>query len=246
MINVQRGKAPASLQIPHIKQYLDELAAYKSLSEENRAEQPKPKCNAEYRNADLFDAFDDVFFAKCYLTEKRFENSWAMDVEHFKSKAFDQYPDLKYEWANLYPADHDANMVKPRNEPEGGYLDPCAEDNDVEKEILYVVLFGGEASFEAQNGDNIKAVNTAKLLDKIHNGSDEKSKKKTANLRHLIAKKQFEVLNTIIEWQGALDDQSKFEAKTKLKKLLSRKSSFTMLMRSLSAVRMYIPAEFLD
>jgi hypothetical protein len=137
-------------------------------------------------------------------------------------------------------------MVKPRNEPEGGYLDPCAEEDDVEKEILCVVLFGGEASFGAQNDNNIKAVNTAKLLDKIHNGSDEESKRKTANLRHLIAKKQYEVLNTIIEWQGALDDQSKFEAKTKLKKLLSRKSSFTMLMRSLSAVRKHIPAEFLD
>lgn len=124
MINVQRGEAPASLQTPQIQQYLEELIDYKNLSTEERKLLSPPKCNADYRNEDLFEAFDRDFFAKCYLTEKRFENSWAMDIEHFKAKAFEQFPELKYEWTNLYPADHDANMVKPRQEPQGGYLDP--------------------------------------------------------------------------------------------------------------------------
>ena len=136
-------------------------------------------------------------------------------------------------------------MLKPRQEPEGGYLDPCTDEDDVEKEILYTTLFGGESAFKALNGNNLKAVNTATLLDKIHNGSNQESTKKTADLRHLIAKKEHEVLNTIIQWLGTSDEQDKFEAETKLKKLLSRRSSFTMLMRSLKAVRRHIPPDFL-
>lgn len=246
MINIRRGAAPASLQTNQIKNYLDELIAYKNHPEDERKKLSKPECNVGYRNEDLFEAFDRDFYAKCYLTEKRFENSWAMDVEHFKAKAFAQHPELKYEWTNLYPADHDANMLKPRQEPEGGYLDPCADEDDVEKEILYTTLFGGESAFKALNGNNLKAVNTATLLDKIHNGSNQESTKKTADLRHLIAKKEREVLNTIIQWLGASDEQDKFEAETKLKKLLSRRASFTMLMRSLKAVRRHIPPDFLD
>lgn len=248
MINVQRGEAPASLQTPQIQQYLEELIDYKNLSTEERKLLSPPKCNADYRNEDLFEAFDRDFFAKCYLTEKRFENSWAMDIEHFKAKAFEQFPELKYEWTNLYPADHDANMVKPRQEPQGGYLDPCSADDDVEKEITYLALFGGDVAFKATNTNNQKAINTAQLLDKIHNGIDENSKKKAATLRQLIAKKRDDILTTIIEWQDAKakDNQAEFEAETKLKKLLSRKSSFTMLMRSLSAVRQCVPVDFLD
>lgn len=244
MINVQRGAAPESLQKPEIQQYLSELAVYKNLSEDERKGVAKPECNASYRNTDLFEAFDRDFFAKCYLTEKRYANSWAMDVEHFKAKAFDQQPELKYEWANLYPADHDANMVKPRKDPKGGYLDPCS--NDVEKELLYSLVANGFTSFKAADASNIKACNTATLLNKIHNGDNFESNKKTATLRQEIFKKEKVILNTIIEWQGATNLQDKFEAEVKLKKLLSRKSSFTMVMRSLSAVRRFIPKDLLD
>lgn len=246
MINVIRGEIPKSLQSPQIQEYINQVIEYQSLSVEEQHKTPPPKCTIDYRSEDLFEAFDRDFFAKCYLTEKRYENSWAMDVEHFKAKAFAQHPELKYEWTNLYPADHDANMLKPRKDPEGGYLDPCAQEDDVEKEILYTALFGGETAFKAQDSNNLKAVNTAQLLDKIHNGSDEASKKKTATLRQLIAKKEHDILNTIIEWQGASGEQDKFDAETRLKKLLSRRSSFTMLMRSLKAVRRHIPPDFLD
>ncbi len=246
MIKVQRGAAPESLQKPEIQQYLSELSAYKNLSEEERKGVAKPECNTPYRNADLFEAFDRDFFAKCYLSEKRYANSWAMDVEHFKAKAFEQQPELKYEWTNLYPADHDANMAKPRKDPEGGYLDPCSAVDDVEKDLLYMLGPDGFTSFKAADTSNIKACKTSALLDKIHNGNDAESNKKSATLRQEIFKKEKKILNTIIEWQGAKMPQDKFEAEMKLKNLLSRKTSFTMLMRSLSSVRRFIPEYFLD
>ncbi len=198
MINVSRGKRPESLDRPEIKLYLDEVIAYNELSKEEKLKATKPDVGA-YRNSDVLEAFDRDFFSKCYLTEQKFPNSWAMDIEHFKSKNFGQFPELKYEWTNLYPCSHDANMSKPRNEPMGGYLDPCDENDDVEKEIIYTLGFNGEANFDVLNSANKKSVNTANLLDKIHNRSDFDSKQKTATLRYYINKKSDEVKDLIME-----------------------------------------------
>jgi hypothetical protein len=251
MININRSlQIPASLQSSEIQKYIADVEFYKALSPEEQSVTAKPKCSESYRNADIFEAFDRDFFAKCYLTEKKaFANSYAFDIEHFKAKAFSQSPELTYEWTNLYPADHDANMAKPRIDPVEGYLDPCNPDDDVEKEIRYTVMFGGESHFEATDSTNKKAINTAQLLERIHNGHDETSRQKTANLRAEIDKKRNKILELIIEWQDAKDKndtQREFELRTKLKKYLSRQSSFTMLMRSISYVRQCIPSEMLD
>jgi hypothetical protein len=251
MININRSpQIPASLQSLEIQKYIADLEFYKALSPEEQANVAKPNCSESYRNADIFEAFDRDFFAKCYLTEKKaFANSYAFDIEHFKAKALSQSPELTYEWTNLYPADHDANMAKPRIDPVEGYLDPCNPGDDVETDIRYMVMFGGESHFEAVDSSNKKAINTAQLLEKIHNGHDETSRQKTANLRAEINERRNKILELILEWLGASknkDSQKEFELRTKLKKYLSRQSSFTMLMRSMSAVRNHIPTEMLD
>ena len=171
-----------------------------------------------------------------------------MDVEHFKSKSFNQYPLLKYEWQNLYPCTHDANISKPTTEPVGGYLDPCKATDDVEKEIVYDLMFDGKTSFGALNQQNIKAVNTANLLDVVHNGHDYNSTQKTATLRYFISKKSFELIKLIVEWQNfKLRGQTNEEVRIglRLKEILSRKNEFTMLLRSLSSVKT-LPEEFFD
>lgn len=247
MINVTRKEKPTSLDNPDIRSYLDEVALYNSLSDENRKNIPKPESKISYRNSDVLEAFDRDFYSKCYLTEQKFENSWAMDIEHFRSKAFGQFPELKYEWTNLYPCTHDANMSKPRNEPVGGYLDPCDEKENVEKEIIYTLGFNGEANFDVLNTANNKSVNTANLLDKIHNGSDFDSKQKTATLRYYINKKSDEVKELIMEWLNVKDkEEDEIRASRKIRNTLSRESDFTMLLRSLSCVKKYVPDEFLD
>jgi hypothetical protein len=246
MINIVRpDQSPASLETQDIKNYLNDLAAWK-----NDPALPKPEPNAPYRNSDLIEAFDDCFFAKCYLTEKKFVSSYEMDVEHFQSKNFNEHPELRYEWTNLYPADHDANMMKPRITPEGGYLDPCNPDEDVEKEIFYWLEFGGQkCHFESTDSVNAKAVNTAKLLDRVHNGHDYASKLKTGGLRKALFDKRDEVNKAIMLWLASkanLDRDLEMKQALLLKRLLSRKSSFTMLMRSTSAVKQHVPKEFLD
>ncbi|OJW75669.1 hypothetical protein [Spirosoma sp. 48-14] len=250
MINIVRSpQAPKSLDNAGIRKYLDELEAYKNDQQLPPEQQTlkKPKCHESYRNTDLFEAFDDCFFKKCYLTEEAFFTSWAMDVEHFVPQ--NEKPELKYIWSNLYPASHDANMMKPRNTPDGGYLNPCEPIDDVENDLLYFFDYENDAvHFEAVDPSNKKATNTAKLLQKLHNGDSEETHRKTAELRNAIHKRFIRILELIIEWRQAREvseRHAEFEAARKLKALLSRKASFTMLMRSIKAVR-DLPSEFFD
>ncbi|USD26602.1 hypothetical protein [Flagellimonas marinaquae] len=243
MINVsRREEAPTSLETEEIQQYIEDISDYLS----NPQGGPKPSPPANYRNSDLLEAFSVDFHAKCYLTELKFKNASIMDVEHFISKT--ERPDLRYSWENLFPADHYSNMLKPRMTPEGGYLDPSNPNDDVESQIIYTLsIYGFDPGFEARDKNCVKTTNTCNLLNRIHNGHDERTIKGTDNLRHSIHKKYVTILNKIIEWQQAEEgSQEKGQKGRELRDLLSRRSSFTMLVRSMPAVRLSIPGEFLD
>lgn len=250
MINIIRSeKAPDSLSTPAIQKYLDDLDAYyddQQLPVDQRS-LAKPECSSSYRKADLFNDFDECFFKKCYLTEQAFISSYEMDVEHFIPR--NEKPELTYNWGNLYPADHNANMMKPRKTPPGGYLDPCDPTDDVEKELLYSLNFeGNRVDIGAFDPSNTKAVNTAKLLQKLHNGDSFEGKQKTLGLRNAIRVKHELVLNTIIKWQHACKEQNRKEEflnESLLKGYLSRESAFTMVLRSIEAVKV-LPSDFLD
>ncbi len=248
MINIKRKtEPPLSLQKEEIKNYLSDLAAYKLLPQPKRELSIIPKCKENYRNEDIFEAFDRDFYSKCYLTEKKYFNSYGMDIEHFRSKGFSQFPHLKYDWNNLFPADHDANMLKPKNEPEGGYLNPCVDN--VEEDLNQKLLENGKSDFSPKNDTNLKAKNTAALLNRIHNGHDFYSNKKAENLRFEISKKVYKVRRVIMEWQVAIQAKEQDlvqEKEIELKIMLSRKSAFTMLLRSIDSVRYNIPQNFLD
>ncbi len=250
MINIVRSPtAPQSLNSTGIRNYLDELEAYKDDQQlpPNLQTLVKPKCSESYRSVDLFEAFDECFFSKCYLTEQSYITSWAMDVEHFTPQK--ERPNLKYSWPNLYPASHDANMMKPRNTPVGGYLDPCDPNDDVENDIRYFFDYENDAvHFEAADPSKVKALNTATLLQKLHNGDTYDTRRKTAELRNAIHKRYTKVLELIGEWRAANDTndaQARFEAERKLRGYLSRKASFTMIIRSLRGVKT-LPADFFD
>ncbi|MDR0338272.1 MAG: hypothetical protein LBI18_14445 [Planctomycetaceae bacterium] len=243
MINIKRTQTiPASLNRPEIKQYIQKWPIY--LSDPQNEQEPKKP--GSYRNSDILKLFDSDFFAKCYLTEEQFVNSWSMDIDHFIPQ--NERPDLIYEWTNLFPISHCANMLKPKKTPEGGYLNPCDDQDDVETEIIYDLYdYGDKPAFTAKNPNNLKAINTAELLDRIHNGHNNDTNKATENLRQAIRKRYIEILNAIIEWQNTKENtQEQFHAKNKLKLLLSRKSSFCMLCRSVPAVRQNLPQDFFD
>ena len=233
MINVNRESiCPESLDTDQIKKYVKDCADYK----ENPNTNPKPDKPTDYRTSDLLEAFDRCFHSKCYLTEEKFFNSWRMDVEHFIPQ--NQDPGLIYEWTNLYPCEHKANMSKPRTNPDGGYLDPCNPDDDVENEIVYSLTdLGAKPNFNPRDTTNQKSVNSCELLERLHNGHDYKSSQNTADLRHGIRKRYIEILVKICDWRASImNTQEEIQLRNEIKLLLSKKSSFTMLLRSIPAV----------
>ena len=234
MINVNRHPdAPTSLSTPEIKSYIQAVIQYLN-SPEGKS---KPKKPASYRSSDLLEAFDRDFYAKCYLTEQKYVNADAMDVEHFAPQ--NESPHLAYEWSNLFPAEHYSNMIKPRKTPEGGYLNPCNPNDDVENDIVYTLSsYGDDPCFLPREDSNTKAVNTCNLLDRVHNGHDETTQGGTKALRHAIHRKYIDILNMIVAFRSCENGtQEQFQLKRELKDMLSRKSSFTMLIRSIPAVR---------
>ncbi|HEX8349210.1 MAG TPA: hypothetical protein VF598_04550, partial [Hymenobacter sp.] len=244
MIRIYRpAVAPASLTTPAIQQYLQDLASYTA-----NPTLPEPKKPGSYRSSDLLDVFDTYFHAKCYLTEQKFASSWEMDVDHFEPA--NQNPARVYDWTNLYPAAHKANMMRPRRLPVGGLLDPCVDD--VENDIIYTLTVDGEEpSFKAKNVSDQRATNTAQLLNDLHNGKagDDDSYRKTLELRKLIERKYKKVLHAWGHYKAALvdgDSQDIAQAEAELRSLLSRRASFTMLMRSLPFVRKRVPTYLLD
>lgn len=188
-----------------------------------------------YRNEDVLDALHTVFKGKCYLTEKVFDSKYEMEIDHFVPQ--NERPDLVCDWDNLYAIDQKANKKKPKATPSGGYLDPCDTTDDVESDLVYVVEFAGNVLFRPKDATNQKAVNTAKLLEHLHR-----------DLKQAIQNKHHQVVLAVAEWRTAKDERNELQMLEKellLRKLLSRESQFTMLMRSIRVVQS-LPDTFFD
>lgn len=198
----------------------------------------------KYRTSEILKAFDEDFFGKCYLTEyKAPANSSEFEVDHFETQKDALH--LKFEWTNLFPIKESVNKIKPKNTPIGGYLNPCDEIDDVETEIVYhYSAIDAEIIFEVKDLNKLKALNTVGLLDIIHNGRKgiELSEMRVKNLQAFINEKAVIINNLIGDW---VKNKSDYELK-KIAFLLSRKSAFTMLLRSMSTVKKYVPIDFLD
>jgi len=141
-------------------------------------------------------------------------------------------------------------MMRPRQWPAGGLLDPCRDA--VETRLVATIgALGSEPQFDAVDPADMAAQNTADLLNPLHNGraDDTNSQLNTNHLRVTIAKQYDKVLHAIIGFQAAeqgIDMQRRAQARRDLRNLLSRKSAFTMLMRAVKAVVTTVPAELLD
>lgn len=246
MIRLNRpAAAPAALSAPAVQRYLTAYANFQA----NPTATIAPARPSGYRSSDLLTAFDEHFYAKCYLTEQKFASSWEMDVDHFIPFADD--PSRVFDWNNLLPIAHKANLLRDKRLPAGGLLDPCSATDDVESDIYYTLAVMGEKpGFKAKDPANQKAVNTAALLDKVHNGTGSATGgASTRELRYLIEKRYKELLLAWGEYNRARaenDAQDIVQAEAELRILLSRKASFTMLMRSLPFVRKTILPDLLD
>ena len=250
MIELRRPPIPASLHTPEMQQYVADCAAYAAAcaAAPDPRTVPQPSKPGAYRGSEVLRAFDTHFFSKCYLTEQWHGSAYEMDIDHFVP--VNQDPSLKYDWNNLFPAAHKANMMRPRGWPSGGLLDPCRDA--VETRLLATIQANGQAPrFEAASPADQAARNTADLLNLLHNGypGDELSQMNTVHLRVTISEQYDRVLHAILRFQAAQQSnnlQRLAIARRTLQGLLSRQAPFTMLMRAIYAVVEYVPAELLD
>lgn len=242
MINLTRfQRIPESLKSSRANQYKVDLSNH--LLDPITYSKPQPSTDI-YASEDVLDAFEKRFPTKCYLTEQWYADMTLLEVDHFIP--CDQDPSLAYDWHNLFPCDPNANRMKLARNPINGYLNPCKDD--VESALVQSLMLD-EPIFSAVDVTNLKAVATAELLNHLHNGENKqhKSYRKTKHLRYLIMKKKDEVMNALTDWLGyPANSIEKAEAEIKLRNLLSRTTSFTMLMRSLPSVKLHVPATFLD
>jgi hypothetical protein len=234
MIRLVRPTAiPGSLFLPVVQTYLTAYAAHVA----NPTTVAKPKKPSNYRSWDVLQIFETDFFAKCYLTEESFYSAGVMDVDHFIPAG--QNPNLTFDWNNLFPASHQANMMRPRTLPVGGLLNPCVDN--VEVEITYFLdPFGEDPGFLARDSTNVKAANTVALLNRLHNGDGTiKSIQGTKHLRVAIQRKFIQVIQAHNEYmiaQSTGTPQEQAQTEHNLRMLLSRRKAFTMLMRSIPAI----------
>jgi hypothetical protein len=250
MIRLQRPPVPASLNTPDMQQYVADCAAYAAAcaAAPDPSTVPQPAKPGSYRGSDVLKAFDTHFFSKCYLTEQWHGSSYEMDVDHFVP--VNQNAALKFDWNNLFPAAHKANMMRPRQWPAGGLLDPCQDDVERRLEATIGPL-GRDPFFEAADPADQAAQNTADLLNLLHNGrvGDEVSHSNTKHLRVAIAKQYHAVTQAILRFQQAQlsgNPQRLANAKRELRTLLSRQLPFTQLMRSMEPVVEFVPIDLLD
>lgn len=185
-----------------------------------------------YRGSDVLKALFTDFKQKCYLTEYVYHDVELIEVDHFATQ--NEAPHRKYEWDNLYLIHQKANQLRPKKTPDGGYLDPCGEQDNVEKDIVYGYSFNGTPTFRPRDLTNLKAVNTATLLTRIHQ-----------YFKQAIDLKRQETINTLQRWriakeQGNTDGEREHELL--LRSLLSRNGLFCMLMRAVDNV----PTKFFD
>jgi len=250
MIELTRPPVPASLNTPEMQQYVADCAAYATAcaATSNPESVPLPQKPGSYRTSDVLGAFDTHFFSKCYLTEQWHGSSYEMDVDHFVP--VNQEPALKFDWNNLFPAAHKANMMRPRRWPAGGLLDPC-RDAVATRLLATIGANGREPRFEAADPADQAAANTAALLNLLHNGraGDEESQMNTRHLRVTIRERYDQVLHAILNFQRAESGgnaQQLAIARRSLSTLLSRRAPFTQLMRAMYAVQEYVPIDLLD
>jgi len=206
-----------------------------------RSDAKAPNIKKNYRIPKVYDALEIVFSNKCYLCETQEENPENFDIEHFKPHKGDK--SLKYNWANLYLACHNCNQYKAAFLED--ILDPCNPAHDVETLIIYdFSLIENELRFYVANIDienppvALQTIqNTCNLLEKIHNGHNKKSIKKTAKLRLAIGKQAKILMTAMRDYYKAFynnDALAQQKAEKSIQKMVSRHSAYTMLMRSIA------------
>lgn len=195
-----------------------------------------PQLDDAYRQKDVRDQLRTDFLNKCYLCESIFNRD--LTVDHREPKSVNQA--RINDWTNLYASCSKCNQRRGNNYPSGGLLFN-ADGDDVEMSIEYATVDGDKFDditcvFATASTDQ-KVINTAAELDELHNASSTTSvahKADARELRKTIMGEIVKLLRLIQSYwvtlnSGTVLEKQKIEVK--LRKTLSRKSRFSMILR---------------
>lgn len=209
--------------------------------EELDAEKQKP--SGTYRLQSVIDQLKADFLNKCYLCE--FKAPTSINVEH-RIPHRNNDADLKFSWSNLFWACGHCNGTK------GDRYHPILDCTTEEIRILDRLDF----SFEAfplprvmvnELDSSEDTLNTASLLNVIHNGSDTAPIRQVeaANLCSAILEEFDKFLRLIENYKDAQEEQRESLSR-RIKRSLSREASFTAIKACYIKRHHYLREEFGD
>ena len=189
-----------------------------------------PKIVDKYDTIEVRKALQTLFMGKCYLCENFSPNSFKID--HFIPQNEDK--DKILDWNNLFLSCDDCNSMRPRKIPANGWLNPCNPEDDVEKDIKYKVEKVTHKPIFIASKDEQKIKNTIHLLERLHYGHDPKTVFRTSSLREAIKDRAIELKDAMLDYFKKDDFEEKQLQQKTIKNVVSKRSPFTMLMRSVA------------
>jgi hypothetical protein len=209
--------------------------------------QPAPAClaiekaknNGDYKCGDVHDRLIRDFKNKCYLCELRAITS--INIEHFEAHQGDIHK--KFDWNNLFLACFHCNNTKLALY--NNILNCTVLSNNVETALKYTAGYPTDDVVITPQNEDIKTLETAKLLLAIFNGTTTHKTKEAENLKSLLQEEILLFLNKIQEYFKCFNDDSlKNQCIFEIEKHLSRSSSFTAFKRWIVRDRPKLMTEF--
>lgn len=185
------------------------------------------------REPDLIDALHQDFLGKCYLCECKVERA-EFEVDHRIPRNDPAGIGLEYTWTNLFPICKGCNGRREKSWPAGGMASP---GEGIEARILqrWTGCLNQEVQFEARDLTDAPALNTVSELRRMHFGGTPAGKPKARDLIDAIKStliRMYEAQNVLRDAEEAGDADAIVEARATLRDILSRRSDYTMLIRS--------------
>lgn len=182
-----------------------------------------------YTEPDVLDALNSIFLGKCYICETK--DPLSLNVEHFEAHQGDV--DKKFDWNNLFFCCARCNNIK--RDSFNSLIDCTDSAIDALRSIKHIAPLTPNPNkiiIQATN-DNIKTLETAKLIEKVFNDKNTANKKiSLTSLRMRVYKRYaffFKHVNTYID-QDKLESerQSAFEH---LKQMMKKEQEYSAFIR---------------
>lgn len=187
------------------------------------------KAKRKYDGEDVYKVIEEIFYKKCYLCETKEPHD--INVEHFRAHMGDEK--LKFDWGNLYFSCSRCNNIK--GDSYNDILDCCDPAQNVFRVIKHLppaTPYAKKVQIVSVTQD-ISAIRTQELLDKIFNSEHTVNKKVSGSyLRRKIFDQYNLLLSQICNYYAPLATHGEKDlAIEKIKVLLDNSAPYSAFIR---------------